>query len=221
MRLAMLTLYWICFAVGGVFVLLALAGGHSLDLGDHDLDLNRDLDSAGDSSAELSSEGIDADLDWNASGDRPSSPRRNGLLRSILRVFQSLKFWTFGACFFGLTGLVLSNLSIALSPILVAIAAIGMGFVCGTFVSGSLQFLRHRQTDSLIRTSDLAGQSGTVELPFNAASRGKVRLIVKGSSMSLVAYTDEQRDFQPGDRVLVVGTENNRLWVVSAEKYDS
>jgi membrane protein implicated in regulation of membrane protease activity len=217
----MLTLYWICFTVGGVFVLLAIAGGHSLDFGDHDVDWQHDLESSpADLPSELGGEPGDADLDWSVPSDRTPTPRPNFLLRSVFGVFQSLKFWTFGACFLGLTGLVLSHLTIALSPVLVAIAAVSMGLICGTLMSGSLQLLRHRHTDSLIRTTDLAGQNGTVELPFNVNSRGKVRLVVKGSSISFMAYTDEQRDFQPGDRVLVVGTENNRLWVVSAEKYD-
>jgi membrane protein implicated in regulation of membrane protease activity len=225
MRLAMLTVYWVCFAVGGAFVLLAIAGGHSVDLGDHDFDLHRDLESLhSDLPSEFPQEAVDGaadgDVDWVAGDRRTSSRRQQFSLRSIVRVFQSLKFWTFGACFFGLTGLILSNLSLPLPSALVTIAALGMGFVCGTFVSSSLQVLRYRHTDSLVRTADLTGQSGTVELPFNANSRGKIRLMVKGSSVSCIAYTDEQRDFQPGDRVLVVGTENNRLWIVSAEKYD-
>ncbi len=57
-----------------------------------------------------------------------------------------------------------------------------------------------------------------MEVPFDQASRGKVRLLTKGSVIDLIAYTDDVRAFQPGDRVLVVGMEQNRLWVVSADE---
>ena len=58
---------------------------------------------------------------------------------------------------------------------------------------------------------------GTVELPFNSTSKGKVFLEVGGSTLHLVAQTDEKIQFQPGDSVLVVGRTENRLWVVSGD----
>ncbi len=40
---------------------------------------------------------------------------------------------------------------------------------------------------------------------------------VGGSTLHLVAQTDEERSFHPGDPVLVVGRSENRLWVVSVD----
>lgn len=196
----MLTIYWFCFVGGGVFVLLAVLGG----IDGADLDIHFDIHT------ELL---LDSDVEISDPGDRPSHTRNSRRFWS--NTFKSLKFWTFGLCFFGLTGLVLSQM--AISSLAVAIAAVTMGIICGAMVSGALQALRGRQVDSLVRTTDLVGLAGTVELPFDAMSRGKVRLLVKGTMVSTIAYTDEEKSFQPGDQILVVGTEQNRLWVVSTD----
>ena len=216
----MLTIYWFCFAMGGVFVLLAMLGG--LDHFDFDHDLDHDFDHDADLTIYL-----DTDIEFADPGNDhqtvPNVPRRY-LRRSRwgwLGVMKSLKFWTFGICFFGLTGLVLSNLSATLPAVIVAIASVIMGILCGGLVSGSLRALRHQQADSLVRSADLVGIAGTVEVPFNANSRGKVRLQIKGSILDVIAYTDEAREFQTGEQVLVVGIDQNRLWVVSAASLTS
>jgi hypothetical protein len=198
----MLTVYWFCFVVGGVFVLLAVLGG----LDGANLDMHFDIHGEAP---------LDSDVELNDPGDRPNQGR-NGR-RFLVNMLRSLKFWTFGLCFFGLTGLVLSQM--ALPAMGIAIAAVNMGIICGAMVSGALQVLRGRQVDSLVRTNDLVGLPGTVELPFDAMSRGKVRLLVKGTMVSAIAYTDEEKAFQPGDQILVVGTEQNRLWVVSTDTF--
>jgi hypothetical protein len=282
----MLTLYWFCFVTGGVFVLLAVFGGHTDD-GGHlgwgggwdgawdggwdggldnalaeqaddfhgDLGLTSDADSQGADLLGGDIELVDRDTAQKArrgarsrrrTGLHPMSktmpsgmpngvssqipgttpiniPRLmlNGILRRVPSVVLSFKFWTFATCFFGLTGLVLSHLSVALpSPWIVALA-LGMGTLLGTLVSGSLQFLRRRRVDSLVRSQDLVGLCGRVEVPFDADSRGKVRLQVKGNLVDFMAYTDEPRPLHVGDTILVVGSENNRLWVVSTEHTDS
>jgi membrane protein implicated in regulation of membrane protease activity len=103
---------------------------------------------------------------------------------------------------------------------MVAIAAASMGTLCGALVAGVLQALRRRRVDSLVRSPDLIGLTGTVELPFDASSRGKVQVLVKGTLVNFTAYTDESKPLRQGEQVLVVGTEQNRLWVVSADSLD-
>lgn len=197
----MLTLYWLSFAIGGVFVLLAVVGG--FDGVDFD-----DLD--GDTPFE-------SDLDIAAPGrSNQRSPFQRKPKANPLGIVLSLKFWTFGLCFFGLTGLVLSNLSIQLPGNLVAFAAIAMGIVCGALVAGTLRALRNHHANSLVRSEDVIGLTGIVTLPFDQGSRGKVQIKVKGSQVERIAYTDEAQGFQLGDRVLIVGVEHERLWVVSA-----
>jgi len=204
----MLSVYWFCFAIGGAFVFLSVVSGFDgVDFGDHDAEIQ-----------------WDGDIEWTDTGDRSqpsaslSSLSRRDPWYSFLGILKSLKFWTFGICFFGLTGLVLSNLSLTLAPVVVAIVSVVMGIGCGTLVTGSLRLLQRQRSDSLVRSNDLVGLTGTVELPFDNNSRGKVRLRVKGSLIDSIAYTDETEAFKLGDRVLVVSTEQNRLWVVSADR---
>lgn len=203
----MLTMYWIAFAVGGVFVLLAVLGGvDGADFGDHDFEVNPDDD------VEL--------LEPQERSPSVFSARQRDPWYGIFGILKSLKFWTFGLCFFGLTGLVLSSLGANLPAGVVAIAAMLMGIICGSLVAGSLRVLRRRQVDSLVRSADLVGMEGTVELPFDQNSRGKIRLLVKGSMIDLIANTDDGQALQMGDRVLVVGTEQNRVWVVRSTSED-
>ncbi len=197
----MLTAYWLCFGIGGAFVLLAvLSGFDGIDFGDPDADIH-----------------LDIDLELVDTGDRPSSVLTRQRARySFLDVLKSFKFWTFGLCFFGLTGLVLSNLSTPLALTVITVISILMGISCGAIMAGSLRALQRQKSDSLVRTDDLVGLTGTVQLPFDKESRGKVRLQVKGSLIDSIAYTTDGIPLRLGDRVLVVGMERDRLWVVSA-----
>lgn len=160
---------------------------------------------------------FESDLDIAAPGTRDQrSPFQPKPKTNPFGIIFSLKFWTFGLCFFGLTGLVLSNLSMRLPESLIVLAAIGMGIVCGALVAGTLRALRNRHANSLVRSEDVVGLTGVVTLPFDPDSRGKVQIKVKGSQVERIAYTDEAQGFQLGDRVLIVGVEQERLWVVSA-----
>jgi len=201
----MLTLYWMCFAVGGTFVLLAVFSGFDgVDFGDSTFDVHLDDD-------------VEVAEPREPSPDSPFSHHQS-TGSALFSIVKTLRFWTFTLCFFGLTGLVLSHLSTPLSPVLIAIAAVIMGILCGGLVAGGLRLLGRRQTDSLVRSDDLVGATGIVEIPFDKDSRGKVRLLVKGSQIDMLASTDETKLLQRGDRVLVVGLEQNRLWVVAAQE---
>jgi len=193
----MLTIYWICFIAGGFLVALAaLTGLDGIDFGtDWDLDL------------ELRVPG-------NAQESRQSlNPSRSW--RWWLPVF-SLKFWTFGSCFFGLTGLLFSRFYPLLPPLAIAVIALAVGLSLGTAMAWIVSILPARQVDSLIRTQDLVGLMGTVEIPFDASCKGKIRVSVKGVVVDFPAFTlEESKGFVKGEPVLIVGVENNKVWVVS------
>jgi hypothetical protein len=90
-----------------------------------------------------------------------------------------------------------------------------MGVFCGSTMVAILRSLGQRHANSLARSSDLVGLCGTVLIPFNCESRGKVRVNVKGANVEFMAFTDESKSLEKGDRVLIVGLKNNRVWVVS------
>ncbi len=215
--------YWFCFIIGGAFVTLSMVGGGELFDGldaDADFDVDADFDADLDTDADFDADADgDTDLQVDTDLDLMRSVHRRRRLPGWLSIFISFKFWTFGGCFFGLTGLLLSAVEPTPSPTTTFAIALAMGIVCGVALVGALRGLKSRKVDSLVRDEDFAGLVGRVELPFDAKSKGKVILEVGGSTLHLVAQTDEERDFQPGEPILVVGRSQNRLWVVSVENH--
>lgn len=221
----MQSVYWFCFAIGSVFVVLSIAGGGDLlDAdGDFDADVDADFDADVDLDADLDVDAdvnadvgpsIDTQMDTDVDLLRDGRRRRSPLWLSML---TSFKFWTFGGCFFGLTGLLIGATQPGLQAMAVFAIALATGLLCGGGLVSALRGLKGRQVSSLVRNEDFAGLMGTVELPFDAKSKGKVVLEVGGSTLHLVAQTDEETTFAVGQSVLVVGRTNNRLWVVSSE----
>lgn len=191
----MASAYFFCLIIGGAFVALSAFAG--LDGVDFDQDFEPDLEVV----------------------DRPSK-NGNTLFNSQRRrkfwlPLFSFKFWTFGSCFFGLTGILLSYLSPTLSPTITAIISIVVGILCGTIMAWVLHTLKHNQVDSLVRSADLVGLSGTVEIPFDKNSKGKIRVNVKESMVEFMAFTEESWEFTRGEKAFIVGVENNRVWVIS------
>lgn len=194
-------IYGLCFIVGGIFVLLAAVGG--LD----------GVDFAGDFDVDVQLPDAVDDIDLGTQIDKTLTALRNRWWLPFL----SLRFWTFALCFFGLTGLLIQLVQPDLPGWLGALIAVVMGFFCGLVAALVMRSLGQQSVSSLMRPEDLAGQIGTVEIPFDAQSRGKVYLHLSGSRVSFLAMTQEEREFQRGDSVLVVGLERDKLWVASAE----
>lgn len=100
--------------------------------------------------------------------------------------------------------------------LLIAGISIVVGIFFGALIVWFIYFWRRRQiVDSLIKAEDIVGLYGTVEIPFNADSKGKIRVDIKGSMVDLMAITDESREFNPGDRVFVIQMQDNKALVVS------
>ncbi|MEC4984006.1 MAG: NfeD-like protein [Oscillatoria sp. PMC 1068.18] len=194
----MLSTYFFCFLIGGIFVALSVVAGFDGVEFDNDFD-------------------TDLEITDTADEDEDSGIRTKVKHRRIWLPIFSLRFWTYGTCFFGLTGILLSRLE--LSPEQVTYISLATGICCGTAIAWILHSLRRRKVDSLVRSHDLVGLEAMVEIPFAADSRGKVSVSVKGSTVALLAYTEEDRDFAVGETVYVVGMEQNRVWVVSGESF--
>ena len=212
--------YWFCLVVGGAFVALSTIGGDLFDGADVDADIDADADFDADIDAEVE---LDTDLEANSDLQIDTDldllrGKRKRRLPAWLSILLSFKFWTFGGCFFGLSGVLLSATQPDLTDITIFLFSLIAGILCGGTLVSALRALKFRQVNSLVRNEDFAGLLGTVELPFDANSKGKVFLEVGGSTLHLVAQTDEKILFQPGDAVLVVGRTQNRLWVVAAER---
>ena len=186
-------MYGLCFLVGGLFIFFA--GVEGIDGVDFHHDF--ELDIAG-------SEKIPRQL----------SP----FLQICLRILPilSVRFWTFGVATFGLSGLLLQGLKLTESAPQVFFLSLGIGAIVGSMAAAIMRWLQTSgEADSLIRAEDLQGLAGTVSIPFDPNSRGQVRIEVKGSQLYTAANTTENRSFQKGDAIIVVGLENNTLWAIS------
>lgn len=208
----MLVIYLACSLIGGVFVLLSVAGGFEGFDFDSDVDVDAEVDT--DSGLE--------DIDFGTN-QRQTEKKSNPWLgkpspkKKLWLPFFSFKFWTFGVCFLGLTGLALTWLQPELGEGLIALIAVLVGLVIGTAMAWLLRILGGNYTNSMSRTDDLVGAVGTVEIPFDCNSRGKVQLSLKGSTVGFSAMTEQETEFQRGEKVLVVSWQDNKLWVVSAD----
>ncbi len=100
----------------------------------------------------------------------------------------------------------------------IAAISITIGIFVGALIVWFIYFWRRRQiVDSLIKPEDVIGLYGTVEIPFDANSKGKIRVDMKGSMVDVMAITEEAKDFLPGDRVFVIQMRENKALVVAAE----
>ncbi|MGB7415219.1 MAG: hypothetical protein WA902_13525 [Thermosynechococcaceae cyanobacterium] len=98
--------------------------------------------------------------------------------------------------------------------------SIGVGAGCGAVIVGLIWLRRrHQIIDSLVPLERLVGMSGVVELPFTPHSQGKVRVNLNDSVLNLRALTDEQNGFELGDRIVVMATQGDRVWVVSEQAF--
>ena len=216
----MQSIYWFFLIIGGVFVGLSTIGGDLFEGADADVDVDLDVDFDADIDLDADADfdtdfETDSDLQVDTDLDLLRGKRKRRIPR-WLSIPLSFKFWTFGGCFFGLAGVLLNITQPELAASTVFIFSLITGVVCGVALVSALRGLKNREVDSLVRNEDFAGLVGIVELPFDANSKGKVFLEVGGSTLHLVALTDEKREFRPGDSVLVVGRSQHRLWVVSA-----
>jgi len=120
---------------------------------------------------------------------------------SAIAIFLSLRFWTFGLLAFGLVGTILHYLHLA-GPVVTPIAAALMGLGSGFMAVYTFRLLDRTQSTSGAEASDAIGQVGRVLVPIERGKRGKIRIVVRGQSVDLLATTDDER-LRDGDEVVV------------------
>lgn len=203
----MQSIYWICFVGGGIFVFLAAIGG----IDGAEIDVSADI-GLYEPNFEVGS-GIDQDVelvDQEAPKKQTSPWSFNPLI-----LLATLKFWTFGACFFGLTGLLISFFQPQRNVIGTFIISLLMGLFIGGMVSWIFHVLRTRIPSGMASPDELVGLLATVEIPVSPEVRGTIRVQFKDGSRELSARTNDTVALNVGDSVMIVGMEGNLAWVVS------
>jgi membrane protein implicated in regulation of membrane protease activity len=188
----MLSAYIVCFLAGGIVLVASMLGGH-----DSDADGDAHID--------------DANAD-DAGGDAHGDHEVHGHHEWLGKVpFLSLRFWTWSATFFGLTGLVLTltgtSAPMALSLAIATGAGIGWG--------ASYVFAKLTKTvvGVLPEASSHIGCEGRLLLPLARGEPSKVRLRVGGTDVDLVAESDGQEALPVGASVWVVGLRGTHVVV--------
>lgn len=178
-------LYLFSFALGGVLLLASIFLGDK-DSGGHD--------SPGDSDAEAGpNQGIDHGV-----------ADSHGSVAGLFTAFLSLRFWMFFLAFFGLTGLVLDGLDLLeSSPVALAISLV-MGLVTGQVTVAVFRSLSASETSTAAGPGDYIGKSGRVLVGFGPGSLGKLRLTLKGTTVDVLATSDDERPFISGDEAMVI-----------------
>jgi hypothetical protein len=128
--------------------------------------------------------------------------------------FLSLRFWTWGSAFFGLTGLTLSLCGTSAGPSLALAILTGVG--TGWGASHVIAKLTKSTVGLLPDAGSHVGREGRLLLPLERGKRSKVRLKVGGTDVDLVAETDNQEALPTGALVLVVGLRGTHAVVESS-----
>lgn len=99
--------------------------------------------------------------------------------------------------------------------IYIILISLTIGIALGIAIVILIQIQRRAEViNSMGSLENAVGLWGTVEIPFNRQNRGKVRVVIKGSTLDLSAITDAEGELNPGDRVFVVAAKGNRILVV-------
>jgi membrane protein implicated in regulation of membrane protease activity len=188
----MLSAYIVCLLAGGIVLGASMLGGHDADAdagGDAHMD-----DMGGDAHAEHAGH---SHHEWM--GKLP---------------FLSLRFWTWAATFFGLTGLVLTLTGSSATTALLWASAAGAG--TGWGASYILGKLTKATVGVLPEASSHIGCEGRLLLPLAPGERSKVRLRVGGADLDLVAESDGREALPAGASVWVVGLRGTHVIVESS-----
>jgi membrane protein implicated in regulation of membrane protease activity len=122
-------------------------------------------------------------------------------------LFLSLRFWTFAALGFGLSGTLLHRL-VQADPIVALSVATAMGLGSGLFAAMAFRMLRKGSGGTEARASQASGRMGRVVVSIKKGVPGQVRVEIGGSSVDLLATTDEE-EIAHGEAVIVEDVHEN------------
>ena len=159
--------------------------------------------------------GAGHDADVHVGGDAGHGEQWRRRARSepgvsaILSLF-GLRFWSFGAAFFGLTGLVLHLIGGPALAVAAPLISGGVGVAAGLGASTAFRALARDTIGQVKGASALVGREGRLLLPVARTQRGKVRMPVPGGGhVDLLAESDDDDALDAGVEVLIVEVRGN------------
>jgi membrane protein implicated in regulation of membrane protease activity len=182
--------------------------GASFLLGGKDMDGDHDVGDHGDAH-------IDHDHDHGLDGHGHDGHDTHGDLGGFFGVLASMRFWTFFAAFFGLTGIVLDGLDLA-APMLALGLAIAIGFLMGWTAVTLIRRLSADDTGVAATVDDYVGKSGEMLISAGPQRLGKIRIELKGTTVDVLAESDEQT-IARGEQALIVEMRGAKAAVVKLD----
>jgi len=233
--------YVFCLIVGGGLVVVSLLSGTGeadADLdADVEADMGADLEAGGDFGADVGAGDLDfggdvgiddlpfdfdldgADIDADVDADAEAAGGEMEYEVSRQRRFNplvSLKFWTFAAAFFGLTGVLFEGLSLWSSQIGVLALSLGVGVAMGTAMAYLIHIADQGAGEGLTEP-DYLGASADVRLPIRADKTGKVRVRLRGRIIDMRADLAEgEQPLEMNDDCFVIEVDGNTATVIGA-----
>ncbi len=130
--------------------------------------------------------------------------------------FFSLRFWTYLMAGFGATGLLAQSLGAKSDGFLLAASGIA-GVSAGLIAAFLYRLARRVESTSAANSSDLVGKIGDLLVGLGPGQPGRVRVVVKGDILDVIAKGDGDTKLPAGISVAIVAMEGDRAVVVPTE----
>ncbi len=131
--------------------------------------------------------------------------------------FLSLRFWTYAAAGFGLTGTIFS-LTKMLDARATFIVSLVLGLLMGFGVFALMRFAKKNQTELVPSASTVVGLHGKLLVGVGATDPGKVRVQVNGEWIDYLARSQSALPIPAGHEVVVVGVDDAVAYVESVQE---
>lgn len=161
----------------------------------------------------------DMDIDAGVDGDFDGHVDHQGdadVLGGFFGALTSLRFWTFFLAFFGLTGFLFSWLELLGEWPRFGVA-LATGLVVGYGIVSLFRRLQAGEHSIAAGVNDYVGKTGRVMVRIGDGNVGKVRIELKGTTVDILAETDDADALSTGQTVLVVQMRGTTAQVTRLE----
>lgn len=144
-----------------------------------------------------------------------------GGLSSAALFFFSVQVWTYLLAFGGLTGLLLRTLAHVGEPI-AGLCALGVGLSTALGARKVLSQLAITGDSGTVQQEKLVGSTAQVLIPAGPGATGKVRLLVRGQTLDLLAKAEGGKPLVAGAEVVILDIDpRDSVAEVAAELSES
>jgi len=205
----MLPVFIACFAAGAVLIGASLVFGGD----DIDADIDADIDPEFDVDTEVDIE-VDADMDTDLdvgpdidaefAGETDLAEVAEEAVQGAGQAwipFLSMRFWTFAAAAFGLTGMLLSLFG--LGDLISSLIASPVGLGMGLYAAYLFRYLKQNDVSADLGLQRLVGNEARVLLTVRPGGRGKIVVEDPSGRLELFAETGDDSSLAVGSTVLI------------------